>query len=148
MKNSAKSKKWNYSSLWVSLRHTKPDENGKLSSMCHSMCDSMSLTKPHEEGYWGTQNQMSLENYPQCATQCATQWDSQNHMKRAIETLNKRLHLDLSSTLWAEIRSHYEKIFWVHLSLSMTLWPTMWKAKANICNTLAFEFFLKCWPFV
>ena len=45
-----KTKKWNYSSLWVSLRHTKPDETGKLSSMCHSMCHSMRLTKPHEEG--------------------------------------------------------------------------------------------------
>ena len=51
LKNSAKNKKWNYSSLWVSLRHTKPDETGKLSSMCHSMCHSMRLTKAHEEGY-------------------------------------------------------------------------------------------------
>ena len=33
------------------MRHTKPDETGKLSSMCHSMCHSMSLTKAHEEGY-------------------------------------------------------------------------------------------------
>ena len=30
---------------------------------------------------------MRLENYPQCATQCATQLDSQNHMKRAIDKL-------------------------------------------------------------
>ena len=39
---------------------------------------------PHYESHWGTQNQMRLENYPQCATQCATQWGSQKHMKRAI----------------------------------------------------------------
>ena len=39
---------------------------------------------PHYESHWGTQNQMRLEKYPQCATQCATHWDSQNHMKRAI----------------------------------------------------------------
>ena len=39
---------------------------------------------PHYELHWGTQNQMRIENYPQCATQCATQWGSQNHMKRAI----------------------------------------------------------------
>ena len=38
---------------------------------------------PHYESHWDTQNQMRLENYPQCATQCATQWDSENHMKRA-----------------------------------------------------------------
>ena len=50
LKNSAK-KKWNCSSQWVSLRQTKPDETGKLSSMFHSMCHSMRLTKPHEEGY-------------------------------------------------------------------------------------------------
>ena len=43
---------------------------------------------PHYESHWGTQNQMRLENYPQCATQCATQWDSQKHMKRAIDTIN------------------------------------------------------------
>ena len=64
LKSSAKNKKWNCSSLWLSLRHTKPDETGF---------------------------------YPQCATQFATQWDSQNHMKRAIEnyieTLNEGLIL-------------------------------------------------------
>ena len=42
---------WNFSLCGVSLRHTKPDENGKLPSMCHSMYHSMRLTKPHEEGY-------------------------------------------------------------------------------------------------
>ena len=36
---------------------------------------------PHYESHWGTQNQMRLENCPQCATQ----WDSQNHMKRAYK---------------------------------------------------------------
>ena len=34
------------------MRHTKPDETGKLYSMCHSMCHSMSLTKAHEEGFY------------------------------------------------------------------------------------------------
>ena len=52
LKNSAKNKKWNYSSLWVSLRHTKPDETGKLSLICHSMCYSMRHTKPHEDGLY------------------------------------------------------------------------------------------------
>ena len=42
---------------------------------------------PHRDSHWGTQNQMRMENYPQCATQCATQWDSQNHMKRAKKVL-------------------------------------------------------------
>ena len=46
---------------------------------------------PHCESHWGTQNQMRLENYPQCATQCATQWDSQNHMKRAIGTISQHI---------------------------------------------------------
>ena len=38
---------------------------------------------PHYESHWGTQNQMRMENCPQCATQCATQWVAQNHMNRA-----------------------------------------------------------------
>ena len=42
---------------------------------------------PHYKSHRGKQNQMRLENYPQCATQCATQWDSQNHMKRCNESL-------------------------------------------------------------
>ena len=46
-KNSAKTK-----SMWVSLRLTKPDETGKLSSMWVSMWHSMRLIKPHEEGYY------------------------------------------------------------------------------------------------
>ena len=30
------------------MRHTKPDETGKLSLICNSI----RLTKPHEEGLW------------------------------------------------------------------------------------------------
>ena len=43
---------------------------------------------PHYESHLDTQNQMRLENYPQYGTQCATQWDSQNHMKRANNGLS------------------------------------------------------------
>ena len=37
--------------------------------------------------------------------------------------------------------------FWLHLDLFSTLWPTMGKAKAKICSTLAFKYFLKYWTF-
>ena len=46
---------------------------------------------------------------------------------------NKRLHLDLFSTLWED--------FWLHLGLPSTFSLTIWKAKAKICSTFAFEFF-------
>ena len=32
-----------------------------------------------------------LENYPQCATHCATQWDSQNHIKSANAACNVKV---------------------------------------------------------
>ena len=36
----------------------------------------------------------------------------------------------------------------VPFSFRLTLWLTMWTAKAKICSTLAFELFLKLWPFL
>ena len=45
---------------------------------------------------------MRLENYPQCATQCATQWDSQNHMKRATKSM-----YSMSSTFSKSIYSGF-----------------------------------------
>ena len=46
---------------------------------------------PHFDSHCGTKNQMRMENYPQCATQCATQWDWQNHMKRAIVLIENEI---------------------------------------------------------
>ena len=56
-----------------------------------------------------------------------------------LESDIKRLHLDLFSKLWENFR--------LHLGLPLTLLLTIWKTKANICSTFAFEFFLKFWTF-
>ena len=66
------------------------DYNDEISKFWEKIWKILQKTKseiiPHYESHWDTLNQMRSENYPQCATQCATQWDSQNHMKRANET--------------------------------------------------------------
>ena len=66
------------------------DYNDETSKLWEKNWKTVQKTKTeiisHSESHWGTQNQMRLENYPQCATQCATQWASQKHMKRAFDT--------------------------------------------------------------
>ena len=54
------------------------------------------------KSHWDSQNQVRLENYPQCATQCATQWDSQNHMKSAnrVRILQDWIVLILTKKCW------------------------------------------------
>ena len=57
---------------------------------------------------------MRLENYPQCATQCATQLDSQNQMKRAnfseLEVNQLALITEIAKRE-LKTNSHLQKIF-------------------------------------
>ena len=58
------------------------DYNDEISKFWKNLKNREKKTKneiiPRYESHWGTQNQMRLENYPQCDTQ----WASQNHKKR------------------------------------------------------------------
>ena len=71
---------------------------------------------------------------------------------RKDKSTNQLLHKASSFRFVLEIVSGIPLTLWedfpVHLGLSSTLWPTMWKAKAKICSTLAFELFLKSWLFL
>ena len=125
-KNSAKNKIWNYSSLWVSLRHTKPDETGKLSSMCHSMCHSMRLTKPHEEGY------------------C----DREDFLKHIFWRFNSPLHVLLWGSLSGTLSGTLRIVFQSHLVLCASM-RIIVRNNFSFCFLHYFSnFFSKFWYFI
>ena len=74
---------------------------------------------PHYDSHWDTQNQMRLENYPQCESQCATRWDSQNHMKRAINSAHK-IHVYLSNQ-FSDLTLHLDLRFQITSVIEWTI---------------------------